>query len=63
MLISIRSTMTAPKRMVESAFISGLMPRRAMEYMVMDRVETPEPVVKKLMTKSSSERVKAIMAP
>ena len=41
----------------------GLIPRLAIEYMVMDRLETPPPVVKKLMTKSSMDKVKAIKNP
>ena len=43
--------------------MDGLIPRRAMEKMMMDKLVTPEPVLKKLMTKSSTDRVKAISAP
>ena len=45
------------------ALISGFIPRRTMEYMVMESVLTPAPVVKKDMTKSSMDRVKARIAP
>lgn len=49
-----------PRSRVERALILGLMPLRAIEYTTMDTLLTPEPVVKKLMTKSSTERVKAM---
>ena len=57
------STKTARNISVETALIVGLTPRRAMEKMVIDRFATPEPVVKKLMTKSSMDRVNASSKP
>lgn len=48
---------------VDNAFIDGLIPFFAIEYIVMLKLVTPFPVVKKLMIKSSKDRVKAINAP
>lgn len=48
---------------VDRALISGLIPLRAMEKIKMDRLVTPEPVVKKLMMKSSKDKVKARIKP
>ena len=48
---------------VDRAFSLGLIPRLAMEYTVIDRVDTPDPVVKKLITKSSIDKVKANNSP
>ena len=45
--------------MVESAYISGLMPFRTSLYILVDRVSTPGPLVKCVMIKSSSDMVKA----
>ena len=47
----------------ERALISGLMPRFAIVYISMESVETPPPVVKKEITKSSMDIVKARIAP
>lgn len=48
---------------VEIALISGLMARRMRPKTSMGRVVPPGPVVKKVMTKSSRESVKASNAP
>ena len=48
---------------VESALTSGLIPFLAAEYIYIDRLDTPDPVLKKLMTKSSIDSVNANIAP
>jgi hypothetical protein len=53
------STNTAINISVDRALILGLIPRLAIAKTVMDKVDTPEPVVKKLTMKSSNERVNA----
>ena len=45
---------------VDNAFIDGLIPFLAMEYISIERLVTPGPVVKKLITKSSIDMVNAI---
>ena len=44
----------------DKALIVGEIPLLAIEYISIDRLVTPEPVVKKLITKSSIDSVKAI---
>ena len=48
---------------VDNALISGFIPLLAMEYISIERLVTPGPVVKKLITKSSIDIVKAISRP
>jgi len=59
----ISKSKTVKNNKVDKALIFGFIPLLAMEYMVMERVDTPEPVVKKLITKSSTDRVKASSSP
>lgn len=47
----------------DKALMVGLIPLLDMENISMLRFETPLPVLKKLMTKSSMDRVKAIKPP
>src|SRR5699024_3296651 len=62
LFIRIKSIKTLKNIKVDNAFITGFIPLLAIEYIVMLKFVTSDPVVKKLITKSSIERVKAIKA-
>jgi hypothetical protein len=57
------SSNTAKNIRVDRAFSFGLIPLLAMDSTVIDRFVTPLPVVKKLITKSSRDRVRASKNP
>jgi len=61
-IIIIKIIMTSNINVV-SALILGDTPLFVIEYTLIDKVEIPAPVVKKLMIKSSSERVNDIIIP
>ena len=48
---------------VDNAFMTGFIPLLVMENISMLKFDTPLPVLKKDITKSSTDRVKAIKAP
>ena len=62
-MIRIKSTSTDTNINVDRAYIVGLIPRRTSLYIRVDRVLTPAPLVKWVMTKSSNDIVKAIKNP